>query len=88
MPARPRFRDADGVLRVWWFAAALVAFWLVCLGLAAIGGWAGIVTVVVAQLVAVATVIVSADPGRGAGASGAGGVTGPPGDGGADGSEP
>lgn len=86
MPARPRFRNADAVLRVPWFAAALVAFWVVCLGLAAIGGWPGILTVVAAQLVAVAAVIVSADHRRGATASRAGGATGQPGDG-ADGDE-
>jgi hypothetical protein len=70
--ARPRFRDPDGVLRVRWFAGALLVFWLVCLGVAAIGGWAGIVLVALAQVAAVAVIIVSADPGRGEGEGRAG----------------
>ncbi len=64
MAARQRFRNPEGVLRVWWFAVILVAFLAVCLGLAAIGGWAGIAAVVAAQLVVIAVIIVTAHPGR------------------------
>jgi hypothetical protein len=61
VPTRLQFREPDGGLRVWWFAAAIVAWFGLCLGLASIGGWPGIVIVAAAQLAVVAGVIVSAD---------------------------
>jgi hypothetical protein len=54
----------EGTLKVPWFVALIVAYAAVSLGLAAIGGWSGVVALAAFLLLVIAMVIGAAGRGR------------------------